>query len=344
MSTTLVQHQIRGLAVALTLIVGVMTVQFRSLRLGLLCVIPNALPILVVYGLMGASGIALSVPTAMIASVALGTIVDNSIYLLARFRESFTLRADYLDAMIAMVRASGRAVVYSTVTLAAGFFVGIFSSFVPTVQFGLLTGVAFLVGLVSQFVVLPLTLILFHPLGRPARRAAPLGALLVLISTVSGLLGGGVALAQQSAQDILLKDQFGKVDGPGQHRGHAMLLIYGKVAGMRRMKAWEDRIRQKVPGTLIVLRGLDARGARGEKTEAEVNERLQQNVPADISILVDWNGDFVRAYRLPDADVSTTVLDANGKACQTVAGSVTPEAVDQLRRLLAQVRETGACP
>src|SRR5262249_36515524 len=48
MSTTLVQHQIRGLAVALILIVGVMTVQFRSLRLGLLCVIPNALPILVV--------------------------------------------------------------------------------------------------------------------------------------------------------------------------------------------------------------------------------------------------------------------------------------------------------
>src|SRR5262249_9349141 len=110
MSTTLVQHQIRGLAVALILIVGVMTVQFRSLRLGLLCVIPNALPILVVYGLMGASGIALSVPTAMIASVALGTIVDNSIYLLARFRESFAQRADYLDAMIAMVRASGRAV------------------------------------------------------------------------------------------------------------------------------------------------------------------------------------------------------------------------------------------
>jgi hypothetical protein len=302
------------------------------------------LPILVVYGLMGASGIALSVPTAMIASVALGTIVDNSIYLLARFREAFAQRADYLDAMIAMVRASGRAVVYSTVTLAAGFFVGVFSSFVPTVQFGLLTGVAFLVGLVSQFVVLPLTLILFHPLGKPARRAAPLGALLVLISTVSSLLGGGVALAQPSPQDILLKDQFGKVDGPGQHRGHAVLLIYGKVAGMRRMKAWEERIRQNVPGALIVLRGLDARAARGEKTEAEVNERLQLNVPADISILVDWNGDFVRAYRLPDADVSTTVLDATGKACETVAGSVTPEALDQVRRVLAQVRETGACP
>jgi predicted RND superfamily exporter protein len=337
MSTTLVQHQIRGLAVALILIVGVMTVQFRSIRLGLLCVIPNALPILVVYGLMGWSGIALSVPTAMIASVALGTIVDNSIYLLARFREAFAHRPNYLEAMIAMVRASGRAVVYSTVALAAGFFVGVFSSFVPTVQFGLFIGVAFLVGLVSQFVVLPLALILFQPLGQPARRAASLTALLVLISI-------GFALAQESQREILLKDQFGKVDGPGRHRGSAVLLIYGKVAGMRRMKTWEERIRRDAPGGLIVLRGLDARSARGEKTEAEVNERLQQNVPADISILVDWNGDFVRAYRLPAADVSTTVLDATGKACLTVAGSATQEALDRVRRVLRQVRETGACP
>jgi hypothetical protein len=161
---------------------------------------------------------------------------------------------------------------------------------------------------------------------------------------VVNLLASGVAPAQESPRDILLKDQFGNVDGPGQHRGQAVLLIYGKVAGMRRMKAWEERIRPDGPGALVVLRGLDARSARGEKTEAEVNERLQRNVPADISILVDWNGDLVRAYRLPDADVSATVLDATGKACHTVAGSVTPEAGDRVRRVLAQVRETGTCP
>jgi hypothetical protein len=122
-----------------------------------------------------------------------------------------------------------------------------------------------------------------------------------------------------------------------------VLLIYGKVAGMRRMKTWEERIRKTVPGDLVVLRGLDARTARGEKTEAEVNERLQQNVPADIAILVDWNGDFVRAYRLPDADVSTTILDAEGHPCHTVAGSVTPEALNQVRAELVHVRTTGTC-
>ena len=109
------------------------------------------------------------------------------------------------------------------------------------------------------------------------------------------------------------------------------------------MKAWEERVREKVPGALVILRGLDARGARGQKTEAEVDQRLQLNVPSEIAILVDWNGDLVRAYALPDAEVSTTVLDARGKACQTVAGSATSEAVEQVRQALARVRQAGTC-
>jgi hypothetical protein len=343
MSTTLVTHQARGLAVALLLILAVMAIQFRSIRLGLWCAIPNIAPIFMVYGLMGWFGIALSVPTAMIASVAIGTIVDNSIYLLARFREAFARQEDYVSALISMMRASGRAVVFSTVTLVAGFWVGVFSSFLPTVHFGILTGAAFLLGLISQFVVLPLTLVLFRPLGR-ARPAVRLPAASVLIATVIGLSTSGIGLAQEPGRDVLLKDQFGKVDGPARHRGEPLLLIYGQVDGMRRMKGWEDRLRKAVPGTLVVLRGLDGRSARGKRTEAEVNERLQRNVPDDIAILVDWKGDFVRLYGLPHAEVSTTVLDSKGHACSTVAGPVTSEGLEQVRQLLMRVRETGVCP
>jgi len=296
-----------------------------------------------VYGMMGWSGIALSVPTAMIASVAIGTIVDNSIYLLARFREAFP-QQDYVEALLSMMRASGRAVVFSTLTLAAGFWIGVFSSFLPTVHFGILTGAAFLLGLISQLVVLPLSLVVVQPLGRSRPTSPRFSALLVLIPIAMSVSISGTSLAQESQRDILLKDQFGKLDGPARHRGEAVLLIYGKPDGMRRMKAWEDRIRREVPGTLVVLRGLDGRGAKGKKTEAEVNERLQQNVPDDIAILVDWSGDLVRAYRLPDAEVSTTILDAKGRVCSTVAGSVTSEGLEQVRNLLIRVRETGACP
>src|SRR5262249_360292 len=159
---------------------------------------PNGAPVLVAYGLMGWSGIALSVPTAMIASVAIGTIVDNSIYLLARFRDAFARQADYVEALTAMVSASGRAVVFSTWTLAGGVGVGVFSSFVPTVHFSVLPGAAFLLGLVSQFVLLPLSLIVAQPLGRAAPAAAVrLGALLVLAASVAaGLLPGSAAWAQ----------------------------------------------------------------------------------------------------------------------------------------------------
>jgi hypothetical protein len=110
------------------------------------------------------------------------------------------------------------------------------------------------------------------------------------------------------------------------------------------MKAWEDQVRDKASGALVVLRGLDARDLRAQKTEAEVDERLQQRVPSDIAILIDWNGDLVRAYGLPEADVSVTVIDAAGKACHTEPGPVKPETRDRIRQLLARVRETGACP
>ncbi|HYB70890.1 MAG TPA: MMPL family transporter, partial [Candidatus Bathyarchaeia archaeon] len=309
MSTTLVRHQIQGLAVALVLILAVMALQFRSLRLGLVCVIPNVAPVLMVYGLMGWSGIALSVPTAMIACVTIGTIVDNSIYLLARFREAFARQADYVEALTAMVNASGRAVVFSTVTLAAGFWVGVFSSFVPTVHFAVLTGAAFLLGLISQFVLLPLVLVVFQPLGRPVERAAGLsGAPPTVAALAVGLalvFSGGVARGQDGARDVMLKDQFGKTDGVGRHHGQVVLLVYGKVDGMRRMKAWEEQAREK-GSSVVVLRGLDVREVRGQKTEVEVSERLQQRVPSDIAILIDWNGDFPRVYGLPDAEVSVT--------------------------------------
>lgn len=345
MSTTLVRHQIQGLAVALILILGVMAAQFRSIRLGLLCAIPNGAPVLMVYGLMGWSGIALSVPTAMIASVVIGTIVDNSIYLLAPFREAFRREANYMTALIEMVRASGRAVVFSTVTLAVGFWVGVFSAFVPTVHFAVLAGAAFLLGLISQFVLLPLSLLLLQPLGRPTIPVVPRsGGLVVALAGVAiGLVMAGSAQAQQTRHDILLKDQFGQTDGPGRHSGQAMVLIYGKVDGMRRMKAWEDEIRKQVPGAVVVLRGLDARSVRHEKTEVEVNERLQQVVPPDIAILVDWRGDLVRAYDLPDADVSITVLDARGAACHTAAGPVTRETLDLVRQRFLQARAAGTC-
>src|SRR5262249_62129379 len=106
----------------------------------------------------------------------------------ARSGEGFGREADSTEALARRVRASGRAVVFSTVALAAGFWVGVFSSFLPTVHFGLLTGAAFLLGLLSQFVLLPLSLVCLRPLGpdaghgpRAGVRVATVGLLIVAL-------------------------------------------------------------------------------------------------------------------------------------------------------------------
>src|SRR5262249_4797236 len=146
MSTTLVHHQVQGLAVALLLIVAVVALRSRAPGRGLLWGAPTGARALGGWGWGGGGGSPVGAPPAMIASVAIGTIVDNSIYLLARFRDAFARQPDYVEALTAMVYASGRAVVFSTVTLAGGVWVGVFSSFVPTVRFSLLTGAPFPLG------------------------------------------------------------------------------------------------------------------------------------------------------------------------------------------------------
>src|SRR5262249_57612739 len=117
-----------------------------------------------------------------------GRVVDKSSYLPGGVGGACARQPDYTEALAGMVRASGRAVVFSTVALVAGFWVGVFSSFLPTVHFGLLTGAAFLLGLLSQFVLLPLSLVCLRPLGpdaghgpRAGVRVATVGLLIVAL-------------------------------------------------------------------------------------------------------------------------------------------------------------------
>jgi len=345
MSTSLVSNQMRGLAPALLLILAAMAVQLRSLRLGLLSAIPTGAPVLMTYGLMGWLGIPLSVSTAMIASITLGMTDDNTIHLLARFREEFARDGDYEIALAAMMDTSGRAVLFSTLTVAAGFWVGAFSSFLPSVHFAVLTGLTLLLGLLCEAVLLPLTLILFRPLGKPALPGEAPGsrAALAILAWLPMLSFAGTAASAPRAE-VLLRDQYGRADGPARHAGIPLLLLYGQPPDLRGMRSWEVRILEKAGSGFQVMRAVDARGVKGKRTEAEVNHRLQRNVPQEIAVLVDWDGELARAYALPDRGLTVTVLDSKGKACATVSGPVRDMTLTRLLDALAQVRAKGACP
>lgn len=135
-----------------------MVVAFRSWWLGLIALIPNAAPIVVVIGSMGWLGLQVNVATAMIASVSMGLSIDFSIHYLYRFQRERRAGQDLFSALRAAHHSVGRAIVLADVALVAGFTVLCISQFIPTVHFGLLVSVAMLGGLVGNLFLLPLLL------------------------------------------------------------------------------------------------------------------------------------------------------------------------------------------
>ena len=158
MSRTLVFTQVRSLLIAILLILGCMTLVLRSLKLGLLAAIPNLLPLLLIFGLMGWAGVMLSTATTMIASVALGLIVDDTIHLLYRYREETQAGHLSSSAMEHAIRQTGPSLVITTLILTLGFWAGLSGSFKPTVSFAFLTGLTMIVALLADLLVLPATL------------------------------------------------------------------------------------------------------------------------------------------------------------------------------------------
>jgi hypothetical protein len=287
---------------------------------------------------MGWVGIALSVPTAMIACVALGMTVDGTIHLMARFRAVFHETGDYLATVKQMLLRSGRATAFASITLCLGFCAGALSSFIPSIHFAVLTGATLLAGLACVVLLLPLLLCLLRPLGDPGQarnRVAPVALLLLL---------PGFATPALPDEGIVLKDQYGKEHSVSRYRGKTVLLLYGQAAGLRRMKVWEEKVSEKATEELVILRGLDARPVRGKKTEEEVNERLRKAVPPEILLLIDWNGDLAQAYSIPAVKVAVVVISPDGAPCGIVIGSTNPESLGEVLGLIAHAVEKGTCP
>jgi hypothetical protein len=139
---------VTSLLLAFAVIFVIMAILFRSLRIGLISMVPNLLPLLMTLGLMGLMGITLRMSTAVIFSVSLGIAVDDTIHLLERFREEFRKDRNLDEAMIRTLTGTGRAIFLTTVILATGFSVTMLSDFIAMYQFGLLTAFT----LVSAFI------------------------------------------------------------------------------------------------------------------------------------------------------------------------------------------------
>jgi predicted RND superfamily exporter protein len=148
-------------------IIVMMTVAYRSVRIGLISLIPNLLPIVLVVGVMGWLDLPINIGTAMISSVSMGLTVDASIFYISSFRRMQAQGLDFSGALHATQHEIGRALIYSNFALILGFLVLTLSHFIPLVYFGLLVSVAMLGGLAGNLVLLPL---LIRATDSPRRR------------------------------------------------------------------------------------------------------------------------------------------------------------------------------
>lgn len=146
---------------------------FRSPQLAAYAMIPNVLPVLTVLGIMGFTGVHLDMMTIMIASVSLGIGADGAIHYIFRYKKEFAACADPVEAMHRSHASIGRAILLTSLTVVAGFWILVFSNFAPTVYFGLFTGLSMLAALAGSLVLLPLCLVTFKPIRPPTRQDAP---------------------------------------------------------------------------------------------------------------------------------------------------------------------------
>jgi len=148
-------------------ILVLLAVGFRSWLLAVAALVPNALPIFVVLGLLGWAGERINMGTAMIAAVSMGLSVDSSIHYIAAFRRRLHDGHAFAAALETAHQTAGRAMIFSTLALVVGFLALTTSGFIPTVSFGALSCLTLAGGLVGNLVVLPVLLTVLAPWLEP---------------------------------------------------------------------------------------------------------------------------------------------------------------------------------
>ena len=167
MLESLFDSQIKTIGAVYLAILLMFLVLFRSLMLAILATIPNALSAALVLGIMGWMGVPMDMMTITIAAIVIGIAVDNSIHYVHRFKAEFQKDYNYLDTMKRCHGSIGKAIYYTGVTVIFGFAILALSEFIPSIYFGLLTGLAMAVALFLNLTLLPLMLITMKPLKAP---------------------------------------------------------------------------------------------------------------------------------------------------------------------------------
>ena len=160
---SLFKSQILTLGLVMIGIFGMFLILFRNIKLSLIGVVPNFIAAFFILGIIGLLGIPLDMMTITIAAITIGIAVDNSIHYIYRFKEEYKNSNDYNKTIELCHSTVGRAILNTSITIVFGFSILVLSKFIPTIYFGIFTGLAMLLAMISVLTLLPSLILSIKP-------------------------------------------------------------------------------------------------------------------------------------------------------------------------------------
>ena len=160
---SLFKSQILTLGFVMIGIFVMFLILFRNIKISLIGVIPNFIAAFFILGIIGLAGIPLDMMTITIAAITIGIAVDNSIHYIYRFKEEYKKINNYDKTLDRCHNTVGIAILNTSITIVFGFSILVLSNFIPTIYFGIFTGIAMLLAMISVLTLLPALLLTFKP-------------------------------------------------------------------------------------------------------------------------------------------------------------------------------------
>ena len=163
---SLFKSQILTLGLVMIGIFSMFVILFRNIKLSLIGVVPNFIAAFFILGIIGLLGIPLDMMTITIAAITIGIAVDNSIHYIYRFKEEFRNIKNYDKTLKVCHSTVGVAILNTSITIVFGFSILVLSKFIPTIYFGIFTGLAMLLAMISVLTLLPSLILMVKPFGK----------------------------------------------------------------------------------------------------------------------------------------------------------------------------------
>jgi predicted RND superfamily exporter protein len=161
------RNMLEGLSIAFGIIALIVGLLYKSLRMVIIALIPNLIPLLMIAGIMGFLGIYLKASTSIIFTIAFGIAVDDTIHFLSKLKIELNKGRSLLYAIKHTYLFTGKAIIITSVILAGGFLTLILSSFGSTFYTGLLVSLTLVFAVIADLTLLPVLVLLFLKRKRP---------------------------------------------------------------------------------------------------------------------------------------------------------------------------------